>query len=45
VVFGMPKEAIKLGAAAAVVPLETMTHSILQALQALSTARRDASGG
>ncbi|MGE5258411.1 MAG: chemotaxis protein CheB, partial [Hyphomicrobiales bacterium] len=45
VVFGMPKEAIKLGAAAAVVPLENMTHSILQAMQVQSTARRAAAGG
>jgi two-component system chemotaxis response regulator CheB len=33
IVFGMPKEAIKLGAAARVVPLDHMTHSIIQALQ------------
>ncbi len=36
VVFGMPKEAIKLGAADRVVPLDHMTHSIIQALQARS---------
>jgi two-component system chemotaxis response regulator CheB len=34
VVFGMPKEAVKLGAVDKVVPLEQMTHSIIQALQA-----------
>jgi two-component system chemotaxis response regulator CheB len=45
VVFGMPKEAIKLGAADAVVALEAMTHSILQALQAQPNARRAAAGG
>ena len=45
VVFGMPKEAIKLGAATEVAPLDTMTHSILQALQVQSTARRAAAGG
>jgi two-component system chemotaxis response regulator CheB len=45
VVFGMPKEAIKLGAAADVVALEDMTHSILQALQAPPKARRAAAGG
>jgi two-component system chemotaxis response regulator CheB len=45
VVFGMPKEAIKLGAADEVVALEDMTHSILQALQAPPKARRAAAGG
>ena len=40
VVFGMPKEAIKLGAAVEVSPLETMTHSILQALQTEAKVRR-----
>ncbi len=45
VVFGMPKEAIKLGAADEVVALEDMTHSILQALQAQPKARRAAAGG
>lgn len=45
VVFGMPKEAIKLGAADEVVALEAMTHSIFQALQAQPNARRAAVGG
>jgi two-component system chemotaxis response regulator CheB len=45
VVFGMPKEAIKLGAADEVVALEDMTHSILQALQAQPKAHRAAAGG
>jgi two-component system chemotaxis response regulator CheB len=45
VVFGMPKEAIKLGAADEVVALEDMTHSILLALQAQPKARRAATGG
>lgn len=45
VVFGMPKEAIKLGAADEVVALEDITHSILQALQAQPKARRAAAGG
>lgn len=45
VVFGMPKEAIKLGAADEVAALEDMTHSILQALQAQPKARRAAAGG
>jgi two-component system chemotaxis response regulator CheB len=45
VVFGMPKEAIKLGAADEVVALDDMTHSILQALQAQPKARRAAAGG
>jgi two-component system chemotaxis response regulator CheB len=45
VVFGMPKEAIKMGAADDVVALEDMTHSILQALQAQPKARRAAAGG
>jgi len=45
VVFGMPKEAIKLGAADEVVALEDITHSILQALQAQPKARRAATGG
>jgi len=45
VVFGMPKEAIKLGGADEVVALEDMTHSILQALQAQPKARRAAAGG
>jgi two-component system chemotaxis response regulator CheB len=44
VVFGMPKEAIRLGAAVEVAPLETMTHSILLALQAEADARRAAGG-
>jgi two-component system chemotaxis response regulator CheB len=33
VVFGMPKEAIKLGAADEVVPLSAMTDHILDAVQ------------
>jgi len=45
VVFGMPKEAIKLGGADEVVALEDMTHSILQALQAQPKACRAAAGG
>jgi two-component system chemotaxis response regulator CheB len=45
VVFGMPKEAIRLGAADEVVSLETMTHSILQALQSHPKDRRAAAGG
>jgi two-component system chemotaxis response regulator CheB len=45
VVFGMPKEAIKLEAADEVVALEDMTYSILQALQAQPKARRAAAGG
>jgi two-component system chemotaxis response regulator CheB len=45
VVFGMPKEAIKLGAADEVVALTAMTHSILQALQAPPNARRAVAGG
>jgi two-component system chemotaxis response regulator CheB len=46
VVFGMPKEAIKLGAADEVVPLSGMTDSILQALQAQSKPKcADAAGG
>jgi len=45
VVFGMPKEAIKLGGADEVAALEDMTHSILQALQAQPKARRAAAGG
>jgi len=45
VVFGMPKEAIKLEAADEVAALEDMTHSILQALQAPFKARGAAAGG
>jgi len=45
VVFDMPKEAIKFGAADEVVALEGMTHSILQALPAQPKARRAAAGG
>ncbi len=45
VVFGMPKEAIKLGAADRVVPLGHMTHSIIQALQAQSGPNRHAAAG
>jgi len=45
VVFGMPKEAVKIGAADEVVALEGITHSILQALQAQPNGRRAAAGG
>ena len=45
VVFGMPKEAIQLGAAHEVVALAAMPHFILQALQAPTTARRAVAGG
>lgn len=45
VVFGMPKEAVKLGAADEVVALADMAHSILQVLQAQPKARRAAAGG
>jgi two-component system chemotaxis response regulator CheB len=45
VVFGMPKEAVKLGAADEVVALANMAHSILLALQAQPKARRAAAGG
>jgi two-component system chemotaxis response regulator CheB len=45
VVFGMPKEAIKLGAADEVVALEAIPHFILQALQAQPKARKAAAGG
>jgi hypothetical protein len=44
VVFGMPKEAIKLGAADEVLALEDMTHFILQALPAQPKARRAGAG-
>lgn len=43
-VFGMPKEAIKLGAADEVVPLEDMTHFMLQALQAQPKVFRAGAG-
>jgi two-component system chemotaxis response regulator CheB len=46
VVFGMPKEAIKLGAADEVVPLSGMTDSILQALQVQQKpGRAETAGG
>lgn len=46
VVFGMPKEAIRLGAAAAVVPLEAMAGALLQALaEAPREGRQAAAGG
>jgi two-component system chemotaxis response regulator CheB len=45
IVFGMPKEAIKLGAADEVVALEAMSHSILKALQEQPKTRRAAAGG
>ena len=44
VVFGMPKEAINLGAADEVVALADMTHCILQALQAQPKASRAGAG-
>jgi two-component system, chemotaxis family, protein-glutamate methylesterase/glutaminase len=45
VVFGMPREAIKIGAADEVVSLEAVAHCIVQALQAPPKARRTAAGG
>jgi two-component system, chemotaxis family, protein-glutamate methylesterase/glutaminase len=45
VVFGMPKEAIKMGAAEEVVPLSLMTQSILHALVDGSANRSAAAGG
>jgi len=45
VVFGMPKEAIKLNAAEEVVPLDAMADAILQGLQAQPKARKTAAGG
>jgi two-component system chemotaxis response regulator CheB len=45
VVFGMPKEAIKLNAAEEVVSLDAMAAAILQGLQAQPTPRRTAAGG
>ena len=45
VVFGMPKEAIKLNAAEDVVSLDAMAAAILQGLQAQPTPRRTAVGG
>jgi two-component system, chemotaxis family, protein-glutamate methylesterase/glutaminase len=45
VVFGMPKEAIKLNAAEDVVPLDAMANAILQGLQAQPKARKTAAGG
>ena len=45
VVFGMPKEAIKLNAAEEVVPLDAMADAILQGLQAQPKARKTTAGG
>jgi two-component system chemotaxis response regulator CheB len=45
VVFGMPKEAIKLGAAAEVVPLAAMAEALLQALADPSRTNRQAVAG
>jgi two-component system chemotaxis response regulator CheB len=45
VVFGMPKEAIKMGAADEVVPLVNVTDSILKALQAQEKSARSAAAG
>jgi two-component system chemotaxis response regulator CheB len=45
VVFGMPKEAIKMNAADEVVPLDGMAAAILQGLQAQARPRRMAAGG
>jgi two-component system, chemotaxis family, protein-glutamate methylesterase/glutaminase len=45
VVFGMPKEAIKLNAAEEVVSLDAMAAAILQGLQAQPAPRRTAAGG
>ncbi len=41
VVFGMPKEAIKLGAAAKVVSLQNMTQEIINALQKVTKTREE----
>jgi two-component system chemotaxis response regulator CheB len=45
VVFGMPKEAIKMGAADEVVHLGYMSQAIIQALQAPSKTNRTAAAG
>jgi two-component system chemotaxis response regulator CheB len=45
VVFGMPKEAIKMNAADEVIPLDGMAAAILQGLQAQARPRRSAAGG
>jgi two-component system chemotaxis response regulator CheB len=45
VVFGMPKEAIKMNAADEVVALDGMAAAILQGLQPQPTPRRTAAGG
>ncbi len=42
VVFGMPKEAIKMGAAGEVVPLGSMSRAIITALQGPAAARQSA---
>lgn len=42
VVFGMPKEAIKLGAAGEVVPLGSMSRAIIAALQGPAAVRQSA---
>jgi two-component system chemotaxis response regulator CheB len=45
VVFGMPKEAIKMGAAAEVIPLGHMSQAIIQAVLGPSNVRRTATAG
>jgi two-component system chemotaxis response regulator CheB len=45
VVYGMPKEAVKLNAADEVVPLDAMADAILQGLLSAPKARRTAAGG
>ena len=45
VVFGMPKEAIKMNAADEVVALDGMAAAILQGLQTQPKPRRTAAGG
>jgi two-component system chemotaxis response regulator CheB len=46
VVFGMPKEAIKLGAADQVVPLELVAREVINATNALAgTTRGRTEGG
>lgn len=45
VVYGMPKEAVKIGAAGQVLPLEAIPQAVLQALQPEFSSRRTAAGG
>ncbi len=45
VVYGMPKEAVKIGAADQVLPLEAIPQAMLQALTPESNNRRAAAGG